>query len=249
MAWYLNGGSGFAGAARGALVAAIAMLAPATATADVIISVGNPGAQVPGRPASTILYSDLKITLNDGTLLPTIAITDPMAMTPYVPLNSLRGNVHRTTVPGVDMDDIRTATFSVRRTPTSTRDEPTGGLRGTIRAPQVSFETPGLLDGTGALLFVLASAETYQRPPDIGTPLVFTGGLNAAVPDWTVYTSFDETTGVLGTPFTGSATVDFLFAASIVEVPEPASLALLGSACGLLALLRAPRRRGSGRAT
>jgi hypothetical protein len=218
-----------------ALAAVLAALLPRAGLADVIITVSNPGAQVAGGTASTIFYSDLKITLTDGTMLPVIPITSPGK--PYVALSSLAGNTAMTTVPGIDATDIRSTTFSVRRTATSTKDIPTGGLRGTTQQ-LTAFETPGLLDALGDLLFVIADGALYQTPPDIGTSLVFTNGASASEPDWTVYTSFDETTGIPSGLFTGSATVDFLLAVQTAQVPEPSAAHMLLAACGLFLLLR-----------
>lgn len=84
-----------------------------------------------------------------------------------------------------------------------------------------------LTDGLGDPLYLEVDESQYTLPPPEGTMLDFTNGTTPGEPDWTLYSYFDDFTGVLSGLYTGSAVVFSTGILNDVTVPEPASAGLL----------------------
>jgi hypothetical protein len=87
-----------------------------------------------------------------------------------------------------------------------------------------------LTDDAGNPLFLRIDDSVYTPPPSEGTLLMFTNGVASADLDWTLYTSFDESSGVFSGLYSGEARVaSTALAAGVDPVPEPASWLLVCS--------------------
>jgi hypothetical protein len=96
---------------------------------------------------------------------------------------------------------------------------------------------------------VLADNENPPTSPPLpGTPITFSNGTNSNFPDWFVGTSFDPSTGIVSGGFTGTAVVD-VEDLQVTIVPEPSTLALLGSGGAALVGWASRRRRAYDRLT
>lgn len=94
-------------------------------------------------------------------------------------------------------------------------------------------------------LFLEIDQSLYNfAPPTEGTVILFTNGRNPGLPGWLLGTSIDFENGTISGEFSGEAVV-VSNGLEVQEVPEPATLFLLGSGIASVAL-RLRRRRGSG---
>jgi len=87
-----------------------------------------------------------------------------------------------------------------------------------------------LTDDAGNPLFPDIDDSVYTPPPPEGTSLMFSNGAASADPDWTLYTSFDESSGVFSGLYSGEAQVaSTALAVEVDPVPELASWLLVSS--------------------
>jgi hypothetical protein len=212
----------------------------ASARADVSITISNQGSQLQGGTAVPVVFTDLTVRLNDGTILRPVVPGDANNTTIYSGRQvGQPGGPAVITVPGIDAADIALVTPSRRvGSGQNARDVPSGGILRPSVAQMISI--PELDAPNGNLLAIIIDSSIPHNLPAAGTVLTFTGGLNPAVPDWFIPASFDESTMTYTGAYSGTGTVEEpVIGVEVASVPESSTLVLMiGAALGLMGYCR-----------